>query len=279
MPKIYWYYGLVIIGSIMLIYTVYKKKNIPDIISFFSFTTAVSWMIEGVILFILDAYAYKPGLFQDPFAENIIGHMIANTALWGSTAILVMFFQISNPWLCFVSVSFMLIEEFFLKIDAYEQNWWKTYMTGIGVFLFMLVMKKWYSRFYRNGHKLHRVITFWMIAWFFIKIPTSILTVLGKVFYNVDWYDNIYRSSALYGAFVYDAFMASIFTLFVSVFKKTYWCIVPIIIIVVGDIFLYYMDILTFHNGWNLIYLIIFQTLSLGLFILCEKFTLKPLHN
>ncbi|MEH7095039.1 hypothetical protein [Neobacillus vireti] len=180
--KIWWYYLLVIIGAIMIIFIGFKKKKILDIFSFFVFVTAISWILELFILLMLNAYDYKPGLFEDPAAENIAGHLIANTALWSSTAILVMYLQLSVPWLCFISVSFMFIEELFLKVDAYEHNWWKTCMTGIGVFLFMWAMKKWYSKFYRNWYKLMRLITIWMIAWVLITTTSSTLILLGISF-------------------------------------------------------------------------------------------------
>jgi hypothetical protein len=275
-PNKYWFYGLIIISSIMLIYTGYKKKNLRDLFSLFVFATGVSWYLEAIVLFILNAYAYKPKLFPDPWVENITGHLIANTALWSSTAILVMYFQFSIPLLCLVSVFFMSIEELFLKFDAYDHYWWKTEMTGIGVFLFLMAMKKWYSKLQENGHKLLRFITIGIIAWVLIKISTSVLTVIGKLIFKVNWYENIYRSSAIFDALLYDVFMASIFTIFVSVLKKPFWSIVPFVIIIAGDMLLNYLDILVFFNGWNLIYLTIFRALSIGLFILCEKYTLKP---
>ncbi|MDP4086237.1 MAG: hypothetical protein Q8934_16695 [Bacillota bacterium] len=182
MPKIFWYFTLIIIGTIMIIFTGFKKKK-PDMFSFFVFVTGLSWGLELLILLVLNAYEYKPGILSDPVAENILGHLIANTALWSSTAILVMYFQLSAPWLCFISVSFMFIEELFLKVDAYDHNWWKTYMTGIGVFLFMWAMKKWYSKFYGNGYKLMRIITIWIIEWLMITATTSTLILFGKLFF------------------------------------------------------------------------------------------------
>ncbi|MEH7076528.1 hypothetical protein [Neobacillus drentensis] len=276
MPKVFWYYTLIIIGATLLIFTgIKKKKNIPEMFSFFVFVTGLSWGLELIIMLILDAYEYKPGLFNNRVAENIVGHLIANTALWSSTAILIMYFQLSTPWLCLLSVSFMLIEELFIKVDAYDHNWWKTYMTGIGVFLFMWAMKKWYSKFYGNGYKWMRLIMCWVIAWVLITTVTSTLILLGKLFFYVDWSENIYRTSIEFSGFLYNVLMASVATFFVSFLKKTYWCVVPFVLFLSGDILLHSLHILRLYDGWNVINLAILRALSIGMFIICEKYTLK----
>lgn len=279
MPSIYWYYVLIVIGVVICAYTVYKKRNIADLLSYFLFATGCSWELEGIVLFLFNAYIYKPGISSDPFIENIIGHIIANTAFWGSTAIFVMTFQLSNVWIAVIAVAYMLIEELFLKLGAYSHYWWKTYFTGIGAFFFMYAMKKWYSAINKKGYKSLRIITLWIIAWVLIQTPSSTLMLMGKQYFNVNWFSNIYRSSTLYSCFFYNALMASIFILFVCIFKKWYWKITPFFIFMLGDIILIKMNILIIHNGWDLFYTLLLHAISLVSFILFNKYTLKVPKN
>jgi hypothetical protein len=275
MPNIFWYYGLIAIGAVITAYTVYKKRSVADMFSYFVFATGWSWIGEAVVLFVLNAYAYKPGLYTDPFAENIIGHIIANSALWSSTAICVMYFQLSYRWIGFISIVFMLIEVVFLKAGVYTHHWWHTYMTGIAAFIFMAAMKKWYSIVNGKGHKSPRIITFWTIAWIILQTPTSILMLFGKQFFHVNWVENIYRDSTLFSGFLYHVCMAVIVIFCIYIPKKRYWKVVPFFILLLGDVILMNIKILVFHDDWKLSYLICIRAASLLFIILIEKFTLK----
>ncbi len=275
MPNIFWYYGLIVIGTVIIVYTAYKKRSVTDLFSYFVFATAWSWVGEAVILFALNAYAYKPGLYTDPFAENIIGHIIANTALWASTAIWVMYFQPSYPWIGLISIAFMPIEIVFLKADAYDHYWWHTYMTGIATFIFMAAMKKWYSIVNKKRHKFPRIITFWTIAWIILQTPTSVLMLFGKQFFHVNWVENTYRDSTLFSGFLYHVCMAIIFIFCIYIPKKRYWNVVPFFILLLGDVILINMKILVFYEDWKLSYLIYIRAASVLFFILMEKFTLR----
>jgi hypothetical protein len=275
MPNIYWYYGLIVIGAVITGYTMYKKRNVADMFSYFVFATAWTWIGEAVVLFVLNAYAYKPGLYSDPFAENILGHIIANTALWSSAAISVMYFQLSYRWIALISIVFMLIEVVFLKAGVYTHHWWHTYMTGIGTFIFMIAMKKWYSIVNGKRYKSPRIITFWTIAWISLQTPSSVLMLFGKQFFHVNWVENIYRDSTLFSGFLYHVCMAVIVIFCIYIPKKRYWNVIPFFILLLGDVILLNMKILVFHDDWKLSYLICIRAASLLFFILIEKYTLR----
>ncbi|NRD77011.1 hypothetical protein HPT25_05815 [Bacillus sp. BRMEA1] len=275
MPHIFWYYGLMVIGAVIIVYTIYKIRNIGDFFSYFIFVTACSWVGEAVILFVLNAYAYKPGLFKDPFKDNIIGHSIANSAFWASAGIFVMYFQLSSIWIGVISIFFMGVEVVFLKVGAYSHHWWHVYMTGIATFIFMIIMKKWYLLLNERRYKSLRIITIWLIAWIIIQTPTSALMLFDKQFFRVHWVENIYRDSTLFSGFLYHIIMAVIVTFFIYIPKSSYWKLLPFFILLVGDIFLKHMNILVFYHDWKISYLAFFRAASLLIIILLEKYTLR----
>ncbi|PYI52130.1 hypothetical protein [Paenibacillus flagellatus] len=275
MPHLFWYYGLIVIGTAITVYTALRKGD-ADLFPYFVFATACSWIGEAVVLFVFNAYAYKPGLFADPFADNIIGHIIANTALWSSVAIAVMYFQLSYFRIGLFSVAFMLIEVVFVRAGVYSHYWWHTFMTGLATFLFMVLMKKWYSIVYAGTHKAPRLITLWTIAWTFLQTPTSVLMLFEKQFFRVRWVDNLYRDSTLFSGFVYHAGIAVLFIACLCMTGKNYWKAVPLLAVLAGDVILWKMNVLEFHGGWSIGHLACFRAASFLSFIAVERFTLRP---
>ncbi len=270
-----WYYGLIIIGAIISGYTVYRMGNAADWFTYFLFTTAWTWVGEAVVLFVFNAYAYKPGLYPDPFQENIIGHIIANSALWASTAVLVMVVQPSYLWLGLISVLFMLTEVVFVKTGVYTHYWWQTYMTGIITFGFLVVMRLWYVILHETKRSSPRITVFWTIAWVILQTPTSVLMLFDKQFFRVHWVENIYRDSTLFSGFLYHVAMAFIVIFFMYVPKNKIWNVVPFFLLVFTDVILLNTGILIFHAGWKLIYLVCIRAASLLIIYMLEKYTLN----
>jgi len=92
MASILWYYLLAIIGVGITAHTIYKKRDIIELstfLVFYLFATCTTWIGEFIVLGLLNGYAYKPGIYTDLWAENILGHLILNSTLYPGTAILV----------------------------------------------------------------------------------------------------------------------------------------------------------------------------------------------
>lgn len=273
-----WYYGLIVIGTTIAGYTVYRRGNAADWFTYFLFTTAWTWVGEAIVLFVFNAYAYKPGLYPDPFKDNIIGHIIANSALWTSTTIWVMNFQPAYLWIGLISIGFMLTEELFLKAGVYVHYWWHTYMTGILAFVFMAAMKKWYIILLETKRPSPRIFVFWTIAWVILQAPTSVLMLFDKQFFRVHWVENIYRDSTLFSGFLYHVLMAFIVLFFMYVPKNKYWKVAPFVILVLADAILLNADILIFYNDWKFTYLICIRAACLLFIYILEKFTLNQVR-
>ncbi|WFA22497.1 hypothetical protein ERY13_07800 [Paenibacillus mucilaginosus] len=266
-----WYYGLIVIGAIITGYTLFRKRNVVDLFTYFLFTTAWTWVGEAVVLFVFNAYAYKPGLYPDPFAENIIGHIIANSAIWASTAIWVMIFQPTYLIIGLICLLFMLIEEMFLNAGVYTQYWWHTYMTGICSFVFLAAMKKWYIILKKTKRNSPRITVFWTIAWIILQTPTSVLMLFDKQFFRVNWVENIYRDSTLFSGFLYHVLMAFIVIYFMFVPKNKYWKLAPFLILILADVILWSTGILIFYGDWKMIYLICIRAACLLYIYMLEK--------
>lgn len=170
MPKIFWYYCVVAIGIIMLIFTMYKKRNFTDLFSFFISVAGLGYLCEVVVLFVFNSYAYKPGVFRDPIAEDILGHLTCNGFFWGGTAIFVSAFSLNSIWIFLISIVYMLVEVLFIKLGGYEHHWWRLYMTGVGSFVFFIIAQKWFSKLRQGDNRLLMGFTFFMTSGRYCKL-------------------------------------------------------------------------------------------------------------
>ncbi|TYP79201.1 hypothetical protein [Paenibacillus methanolicus] len=275
MPNMVWYYGLIAIGVIITAFTLRRRANLADWLTYFLFTTAWSWVGESFILFVFHGYDYKPGLYQDVFAENIIGHIIANSSYWAAAAVAVMYYRTSYLWIAIYSLGFMLTEFIFTRVGVYEQYWWKTYMTGITAFIFLVLMKKWYVLLQARAYKSPRVIVFGTLAWVILQTPTSVLMLFDKQFFRVHWVTNIYRDSTLFSGFVYHVIMAFVILYCMYVPRHWAWRMAPLILLAAFDALLFNAGILRFSNDWSLIELISIRAVSLAVIFLLEHYSLE----
>jgi hypothetical protein len=274
MPKVFWYYFVVAMGLGMIIFTMYKKRNFADLFSFFLSVTALGYLCEVIVLFVFNSYAYKPGVFGDPTAENIFGHLLCNGFFWGGTALLVAAFSLRLFWILLISIAYMLVEVFFIQVGAYEHNWWKLYMTGTGAFIFFIVVKRWFFKLQESTHRFYRGFSFFMISWVIMQGTTVLLSLFQKQHYIIGFVQNIYRDDILFSV-PYQIFLSLIYVFFIFAHSKWYWKLSPLIINLLMDGIFLSMKILIFKGNWNFFYLAILRIIGFVIFILLEKYTLK----
>jgi hypothetical protein len=280
MSSVFWFTSLAMIGIGMAAFSMYKKRCLTELstwIVFFLFATSITWLGEFTVLGLFNSYAYKPGLFNDSWAENLAGHLILNSTLWPGMAVLVAAYSLDYKWICLLSAGNVLIEYFFVKFGMYDQHWWKYYMTAIAVVLYLAITKKWFSLLNQKRYGLIRFLTLYFAAFVIIHLPFPLLLLSGKQFYYVDLAQNLYRSSTVFILFYHlvETFIVIAF----SYFKNWYWKLVPFISSFLGQIILVNRGILVFQDGWNLFYNLLIYVISITICILLEKHTLKPRIN
>ena len=271
MPNIFWFYGLTIIGMGMIGFTMFNKKNTAMISLVFLLMVSFLTVSEFFVLTVFDGYAYRPEMFTDPFADDVIGYILGNVSLWAGTANLVVNFSLGIRWIILIAGAFMLIETWFLHLGIYEHHWWRTYMTGITVIVGLSVIKIWISKLNPEKYRFLRYMTFYLLALQFIHVPTHLLLLTGKQHYSIGWDENVYRGSILFGL-PYHAGMSFIFLFFCCVLQKRFWKLAPILIFGLSDFLLVNMNILIFQDQWNFFYLTMFRATGLVLFVLYKQY-------
>lgn len=278
MSSILWYCLLAIIGVGITVYTIYKKKDITELstfLVFFLYATCATWIGEFIVLGLLNGYAYKPGIYASPWAENILGHLILNSTLYPGTAILVAAYSLGYGYISLITVLYLLAEFLFLKLGIYEHHWWRYYMTLFVIFFYQVFIKIWFNQMNIVRHGLVRFSTFYFVGFVILHYPIPILLLLGKQYYNVHWVQDLYLSSTMF-IFAYQLVETFILVFFVCILKKWFWKLVPFIVAFIGQSILVNLDILVFRDGWNLLYTILVYFISITMFILIEKYSLNP---
>ncbi len=273
MPNIFWYYCVVAIGILLIVISMIKKRNFVDLFSFFLAFSSLGYLCEILVLFVLGSYQYKPGVFKDYIAEDILGHLMCNGFFWGGTAIFVVVFSLNSFWIFLISIAYMLVELLFLKLGIYEHHWWKLYMTGVGAFVIFTLTKKWFYGLYKDRHQFLRKFTFFMIAWVILQGSSVVQNLLDKQHFKIGFVNNVYQDSILFSV-PYQLCLAVLYSVFVTSHKKWYYVIFPLILNILMDSLFVFVNILNFYNSWNLFYFEFIRILGFIIFLVLERYTL-----
>ncbi|OGO78142.1 MAG: hypothetical protein A2Y23_11370 [Clostridiales bacterium GWB2_37_7] len=282
MTNLFWYVSLAIIGVVSAAYAIYKKRGIykvSTLLVFYLFTACFTWIGEFIVLGLFNAYAYKTGLLTDPWAQNLLGHLLINTTLYPSAAIVMVTYSLRYGWIFSVATIFTLLEYLFVNLRIYEQHWWRYYMTFIAVVIFLSIYHQWFTKMNQRRYGSTRAITFYFVAMIIIHFPAPLLLLLGKQYYQISLINNLVGNlflSSIIIIFFYHLIEAFLLVLCTCVLKKWYWKLLPFIISVIVQISFVKMNILIIKNSWSLVYTLLIYELFIAIFILIEKYTLKP---
>lgn len=282
MTNLSWYVCLAVIGVVGAAYIIYKKRDIYKVSTlfvFYLFTASLTWIGEFSVLGLLNSYGYKTGVFTDPWAQNLLGHLIINSTLYPAAAIVMVAYSLRYGWIFTVATVFTLIEYLFVKLRIYEQHWWRYYMTFIAVIIFLVIFRKWFSKMNERRYGVTRAVTFYFVAMVIIHIPAPVLLLLGKQYYQMSLVNNLFKNlylSSIIIIFFYHLLESFLLVLCTCIYKKWYWKLVPFIVSIAAQIIFAKMNILIIEDSWNLVYSLFIYEIFIALYILIEKYTLKP---
>lgn len=271
-----YYLILAAIGLAVTVFVFHKEKNYYKLIVFFLFAAMFADCGEVVVLLIFNGYAYSLGIFSNFYAENILAHLIMNNTLWPAVAVFVAAYSPRFRSIITISIIFFALDILFIQLGVYQHNWWRSWMSGAAVFLFLIIMRFWYAKLEDEKFKIMRYLTYSFIFSLIMFMPTSILILTDKAFYHARIFADIYKDSVFF-SFLFHSSIALLCTSFLCVLEKWYWKLIPFLLFLISDYLLMALGILNFAYGWNILYLVIIRTLSLIIFIWLEhKYSYNP---
>lgn len=133
-------------------------------------------------MFILNSYVYKPHFVQNRYYDNMLGSLVSQTFVYPTAALIVVAYNWSIFRVFLLSFLFMGIETLFLSLDVYEHFWWKTFYTGIFMFIGFLIAKKWYEGMNKGDEsKWRNFLTLYFVVFVISGIGISLITVFTSL--------------------------------------------------------------------------------------------------
>jgi len=249
-----YYILLGIISAALLIWTIYKSKQRKRDLGFFFAIFGLTLFIETVIYIFLKAYEYYPLIIpHSPKNDGVVGNIFSQISI-STAALFVCVYKVPIAGVVLAGAVFYLTEELFLALGIYQHNWYKSWITFVGVIILFQTIKKWYKLTASDDNHIIQYITI-ILGAIALYLPTTNWIGILSGFFDV-------KEDILIDPFISHAVVAipkyliQLNMIYFLIKRKSSWLwkIAFIIFIVTVDVILYYTKLIYVREGWLLIY-------------------------
>lgn len=146
-----------ILHLILLVFTIMKKKQ--KVVLLLWSAIGPAYLFEYFVLNMFKMYQYKPKVFKNKWFDNVFGAFLSQCLFVPIKATALILFRLSWKWKLGASVLFSLIERFFIYKGIYKNVTWRTYYTVTLMFLYFLIIKKWWEALKEKKHAFFPITT------------------------------------------------------------------------------------------------------------------------
>lgn len=147
-----WYVLLGILTLFELIFVMVRVENRRLILAFYLTLLGIVLHFETTIFIFFKAYAYYPMILNNPpmpIDDMLMGNLFSQTSV-AATALLLAVFKLRYYWCVIFALTYGVIEELFLALGIYSQNWYQTWMTVVGLLVYFWIAQKMYEQISRG---------------------------------------------------------------------------------------------------------------------------------
>ncbi|WP_033829699.1 hypothetical protein [Bacillus andreraoultii] len=216
-PNYVWYFLLIGISLFVLMITLMKHKDKKRLLQTYFFITGLAYIVDYIVLVLLDAYYYKPLLVNSYWFDNILGSIVSQGITIPTSAVAIAEFHFRLTNILMITLSILGIEWFFLNMDLYEHHWWKIWITGILLPICFYIAKGWYQLLKRPGPFVKFFTMYLTIAVYINTLHFILLFLFSVPTYSVHWFNDPIRDSLTFNALY--IFCFSFFFTFLISFK------------------------------------------------------------
>lgn len=159
------------------------------------------YVFEFVILLAFDAYEYKPHVLPIPYYDSVLGAVVSNMFVVPVAAMLIAVFRLRVGVLLF-ALGIGGIEWLFLRLNVYEEHWWRIWYTIPSLAVFFGFAKLWLRKL-REGRSGYVFVSMWMASWSLAGTLIYAMALTGVRTFHLGVFDNVYRddlfASAIFG--------------------------------------------------------------------------------
>lgn len=140
--------GITTLIELVIIFT--KVTNRKAVFAFYLTLCGLAFSFEMIILSVLKAYQYYPMIIpSSPPDDSIAGNLFSQASI-PATALLIAVLNLRYYWYFIFAIAYVVIEELFLVLGVYEQNWYQSWMTLLLTMLFFWITKHAYRLCFRR---------------------------------------------------------------------------------------------------------------------------------
>jgi hypothetical protein len=147
-----WYIALAIISIAMISISVIKASDRKKALSFFFAVLGMTYFIEVFLMLVTNAYIYYPKIASDSFHESLIGNFFSQYSV-SASAVLIAVFGLKIRWQIAFSIAYFLIDVLFVRLGIYAHNWYRSWYTLAGFFIYSRIVIKWHKKVFAKPSK------------------------------------------------------------------------------------------------------------------------------
>lgn len=248
-----WYLLLGVITIGQIIYTLYHSENRSRSFAFYLTIVGPPLFLETMVLIFFDAYVYYPMIILntnvDPFNDVLVGNLFSQFGV-ASSALLIAVLRKPFYWNVVVAFLYCVVEELFKMINIYQQYWWKTWMTFIGLVIFFTLTKWMYANLVKGLRPIfyYSYIKLGMFSICTILLLWGILDLSGLMRFT----DALFSNPKLSRYGLYVIFFSICYPIMIWAYVQQQWIRKFAASALVGAIIYtgYKYELLIFREGW-----------------------------
>jgi hypothetical protein len=146
-----WFILLGTTTIIEIVYILAKTENRGVMFALFLTISGMVFLFEIVLFGFLKSYDYYPMIFQhiSRLDDGLAGNVFSQFSV-GATALLVSVFNLKYYWYGIIALMYGGIEETFLRLGVYSHNWYRTWMTVVGLTVLFIIVRILYTKTVRG---------------------------------------------------------------------------------------------------------------------------------
>lgn len=156
-----WYIALAVICVAMVTISLINSLERKKTMAFFFAVLGMTYFMEVFLLLIGNAYAYYPKIASDSFHESLIGNFFSQYSV-SASAVLLATLGLNIWWRIGFAIAYFLVDVLFVHLGIYSHNWYRSWYTLGGFFLYSWIVKKWHEKSFSHPSRMIYFITLFL---------------------------------------------------------------------------------------------------------------------
>lgn len=245
-----WYILLGIITILILVIVFIKTPNRKHVLALYLTTSGITFFAFEVInLMCLKAYIYFPKILSNQHDDSVVGNLFSQTSV-SASAVLITVFNLKFHWQLIIALIYGGIEELFVHLGIYKHNWYRTWMTIIGILILFRIAKI-VSTLLSNhiGRSWRYIFIFFGLCTLHFNLVTWASKAIGIRSYNETLVpDNDCSIAIIAGIYHLLLAVSTMILYFTSI--KWKWKFAGIFILYIAHFFAEKYQVITSADGW-----------------------------